>query len=382
MLKFSPKDKNLDKKEMNEINYRQIITNFQEGYNRWLTKVKRLIKFASLKKTLYKLLPHVSNEKRQLLERELSADANWSINYIFCTVCACLIATFGLISNSTAVIIGAMLIAPLMLPLRALAFAACEGDFRLFRKALLSIIGATILALFLSFLLGIIAHSPATGSEILARTRPNLIDLGIAITAGGMSGFGKVRSGISDTLAGTAIAVALMPPLCVVGLALSQSYYPFALGAFLLYITNLLGISLACMLVFIFAGYTRVNAALGWTSALTSLLLIPLGGSFVQLIQQQKLEAEISRKLTKETITVGQNVNRTRIQVTWTKKPPLVYIFLETDKEITSKQVKLVQDYINRKMAKTFDLVFYIIPVKQVNGKQLFTTPAENVSSQ
>ena len=97
------------------------------------------------------------------LHRELWLDATWNTNYIVFTISACMIATFGLISNSTAVIIGAMLIAPLMLPLRALAFAALDGDFSLFRKALLSIVGATIVALMLSSLTGRVINIPEFG---------------------------------------------------------------------------------------------------------------------------------------------------------------------------------------------------------------------------
>ena len=71
-----------------------------------------------------------------------------------------------------------------------------------------------------------------------------------------------------------------MPPLCVVGLSFSQGNFNFSTGAFVLYITNLLGITLACMLVFIIAGYTEPNRALSWTFSLTMILFIPLGLSF------------------------------------------------------------------------------------------------------
>jgi uncharacterized hydrophobic protein (TIGR00271 family) len=356
----------------------KIIYQIQNIYNKWLAKGKIKVFYRWLKRNFFKIIPTVSEDKVNLLYQELSYDASWNKNYIVCSISACLIASFGLISNSAAVIIGAMVVAPLMLPLRGLAFSACEGDFRLFRKALLSIIGATILALFLSSFLGFIITLPDPGSEILARTKPNLIDLGIAVTAGGMSGFAKIRKDVSDTLAGTAIAVALMPPLCVVGLCLSQGYYPYSWGAFLLYITNLLGITLACMFVFILAGYTRVNHALGWTSFLTALLVLPLGTSFVNLIQQQRLEAEINRKLINETITVGQGVQNIRIEVIWTKKPPLVYVILATDKEVTSKQVQLVTDYISQRMGKEFDLVFNVIPVKKVTAEEPIITPEPN----
>lgn len=86
--------------------------------------------------------------------------------------------------------------------------------------------------------------------EVLARSEPTLLDLGIAIAAGGISGYAKVEPKVSSSLAGTAIAVALMPPVCVIGLGLSQADWSLSLGATLLYLTNLLGITLSCMLVF------------------------------------------------------------------------------------------------------------------------------------
>ena len=325
-----------------------------------------------LRRESKKLLPKQEKEAAiKRLHRELWLDAAWNTNYIVFTISACLIATFGLISNSTAVIIGAMLIAPLMMPLRALAFAALEGEFLLFRKALLSIIGATILALFLSSLTGHLVNIPEFGSETLARTQPNLVDLGIAVVAGGISSFAKVRRGVSDALAGTAIAVALMPPLCVVGLCLSQEKLFFARGAFLLYLTNLLGITLACMIVFILAGYTEVNHALGWTFALTGLMIVPLGASFIELVRQAQLETEITNKLINETITVGEGVAKTKIEVDWTKAPPIIYVTLQTHKEIFPNQAALVEQFIARKMGQPFEIVFMVNEVKQVTSRDL-----------
>ena len=342
---------------------------------------QRLAKFIWLKlqRKSRRLLPKQEKEVAiKRLHRELWLDATWNTNYVVFTLSACMIATFGLISNSTAVIIGAMLIAPLMLPLRALAFAALEGDFSLFRKALLSIIGATILALFLSSFTGHLVNIPEFGSEALARTQPNLVDLGIAVVAGGISSFAKVRRGVSDAIAGTAIAVALMPPLCVVGLCLSQEKFFFAKGAFLLYLTNLLGITLACMVVFILAGFTQINHALGWTIGLTGLMVVPLGASFLELVRHAQLEAEITNKLINETITVGVGVDNTNIKVDWTKTPPIIYVTLQTDKEIYPNQARLVEEFIQRKMGRPFEMVFIVSEVKQITSRDRSTTLEDN----
>lgn len=321
------------------------------------------------------------------LHRELEEDSRFSLNFTVLTLSSCLIATFGLLSNSAAVIIGAMLVAPLMMPLRGLAFAALEGQFRLFSNALTSIVGATAIALGLSASLGLIVALPEYGSEVLARTQPNLIDLGIAVVAGAISGFAKVRKGVSDALAGTAIAVALMPPLCVVGLSLAQGNFGGASGAFLLYVTNLLGITLACMVVFIIRRYADANHALGWTMFLTLVLVVPLGASFFRLVedarkaqllkqlalreQEEQLrlttwEKAIVTKLTNETITVGQDVDNVDIQVDWDATPPRINIALETNKDITKHQVEQVQAFLKEELQREFDMAFWVVAATKI----------------
>lgn len=322
--------------------------------------------------SLQKLLPKaVTKDASKQLHQELLIDASWTTNYVVLTISSCLIATFGLISNSAAVIIGAMIVAPLMLPLRGLAFGALKGDLKLFRQALGAIAGATIISLILSWLIGHVAGIPEYGSEVLSRTQPNLVDLGIAVTAGGISGFAKIRSQISDALAGTAIAVALMPPLCVVGLSLSQGIWSFSTGAFLLYLTNLLGITLACMLVFIAAGYTKISHALSWTLGFTSLLVLPLGISFWELTRQVRLQASINNTLVRRTVTIGQpEVQLMRTKVNWTANPPIVYLSVQTETEITPKQVRLVEEFISKEMGKSLKIVFLVSEVKQVRAER------------
>lgn len=242
----------------------------------------------------------------QQIEKELVDESTLDLSYLALVVASCAIATFGLLSNSAAVIIGAMIIAPLMLPIRGFAFGALQGNIALFRKALVSLCTGTLLAVLISFSLGKLVGLATYGSEILARSQPNLLDLGIAVAAGGISGYAKLEPKISGSLAGTAIAVALMPPICVVGLGLAQLNWSLSLGATLLYLTNLLGIALSCMLTFLVAGYTSIRQArkpLFWTVALTTILLITLGVSFTRLIQQAQLEASVRRALLNRTVT-------------------------------------------------------------------------------
>lgn len=311
----------------------------------------------------------ISIDSLEQIRENLLEDSQLSINFMILTVGSCLIATFGLVGNSTAVIIGAMIIAPLMLPLRGLAFGALEGDPDLFREALRAIVIATCLATLVSWLLGGLIGLPEFGSEVLSRTKPTLLDLGIAVAAGGISGFAKVRPKISDALAGTAISVALMPPICVVGLSLSQGLWNYSWGAFLLYLTNLLGIILACMLVFISAGYTKFSHALSWALALTSILLIPLGISFFQLLRQAQLHYTIKMILLNRTITVGQMVELRDTDVDWSAKPPKVYLTVRTKDVVTPKQVRLVEEFIHREIGRPFTLVFQVEQIQEVTAE-------------
>ncbi|MEP0858732.1 DUF389 domain-containing protein [Trichocoleus sp. DQ-U1] len=313
------------------------------------------------------------------VQREgLLEESTMDLNYIVLIIGSCAIATLGLLTNSAAVIIGAMIVAPLMFPIRGLAFAALEGDVILFRKGLVAVIVGTCLAIVLAMLLGSFVGLPEFGSEVLSRSRPTLLDLGIAVVAGGISGFAKVQPKISGTLAGTAIAVALMPPVCVIGLGLAQANWSLSLGAALLYMTNLLGITLACMLTFLLSGYTplaKARKALSWTLALTAILLIPLGISFVELLRQARLEASLKQALLKNTITF-QRVELVKTESNWLTNPPKVYLTVRAEQVLTPKQVRLLEEFVAKKMGQPFTLIFQVSQVETVQREAPASSPS------
>ncbi|MEG3918802.1 DUF389 domain-containing protein [Microcoleus sp. T3_A4] len=300
-------------------------------------------------------------------------ESTLDINYLVLILGSCIIATFGLLANSAAVIIGAMIIAPLMLPIRGLAFGAVEGNVILFRKGLIALAVGTVLAIFLACFLGALVQLPGYGSEVLARSKPTLLDLGIAIAAGGISGYAKVQPKVSATLAGTAIAVALMPPICVIGLGLSQANWSLSLGASLLYLTNLLGITLSCMLTSLMAGYTplhRAGKALLWALGLTAILVIPLGVSFAELIEQAQLEASLKRALLNRTITF-QRVELIKTDTNWLMKPPEVRLIVRSSEALTPKQVQLLEAFVEKEMGQPFTLIFQVSQVEEVRRSML-----------
>jgi len=310
-------------------------------------------------------LPQLQEIRSGLLEESII-----NTNYIVLIFGSCIIATLGLLSNSVAVIIGAMIIAPLMLPIRGLAFGALEGNLILFRKALAAIIVGTILAITLAWAIGYFVALPQFGSEIISRSRPTLLDLGIAVAAGGISGFAKVQPKISESLAGTAIAVALMPPICVIGLGLSQLNWPLSIGATILYLTNLLGITLSCMLTFLLTGCTsfkRARKALGWTLALTVILFIPLSVSFFRLIRQTRLEVSLRQALLNRTVTF-QRMVLLNSDVNWITTPPQVRLSVRTKEPITPTQVKLLEEFLAKEMGQYFILIFEVGEIEEVRS--------------
>lgn len=321
----------------------------------------------------------VKSQQLEQLQTELLEESIFNTSYLILLVGSCAIATFGLLANSTAVIIGAMIIAPLMLPIRGLAFGALEGNVLLFRKGLISLLVGTLLAIALAWSLGLLVGIASFGSEILSRSKPTLLDLGIAVAAGSISGYAKVQPKISGSLAGTAIAVALMPPICVIGLGLAQGEWSLSLGAALLYLTNLLGITLSCMLTFLLAGYTplrQARKALGWTAALTIALILPLSISFAELVRQTQLESSLKKALLNRTVTF-QRLELLSINTNWLTKPPQVRLSVRSQEPITPKQVQLLEAFVEQAMGQPFTLIFTVSEVKEVRQQETTRLPSQ-----
>ncbi|MBW4515865.1 MAG: DUF389 domain-containing protein [Timaviella obliquedivisa GSE-PSE-MK23-08B] len=313
----------------------------------------------------------------QQLEVGLLTESTPDSSYLILIISSCAIATFGLLSNSTAVIIGAMIIAPLMLPIRGLAFGALTGNIVLFRRGLVAVAVGTALAVVLAWMLGKLVGISNFDSEVLARSEPTLLDLGIAVAAGGVSGYAKVQPKISESLAGTAIAVALMPPICVIGLGLSQANWTLSQGAMLLYLTNLLGITLSCMVTFLLAGYAsfrHAHKALAWILILTAILLLPLGFSFTRLVRQARLETSLRQALLNRTLTF-QRLDLLSSSSNWLTNPPEVRLNVRAKEPITPRQVALLEAFVQREMGQPFTLIFIAGQVEEIRRED---TDAEN----
>jgi uncharacterized hydrophobic protein (TIGR00271 family) len=160
----------------------------------------------------------------------------------------------GLLLNSPAVIIGAMLVAPLMQPLIGFAVGLTTGKAIMGFRALLTVLLGVAVALAISFLAGGIVPLEDPTAEMLARSSPSLLDAYVALAAGFIGAYATARKDIPSALAGVAIAAALMPPLCTAALGLALGDPRLGWGALLLFITNITFISIAAAGVFIWLG--------------------------------------------------------------------------------------------------------------------------------
>jgi uncharacterized hydrophobic protein (TIGR00271 family) len=219
------------------------------------------------------------------------------------------IAFWGVVADSTAVVIGAMLVAPLMSPLMGTSLSMVMGWPR---RALMSggvAVGGVLFAIGLSVLFGWMYGpdvSTITNTQVASRIGPTLVDLLIAVAAGGAGAFALSRPDVSDSLPGVAVAIALVPPLAVVGLMISQGNWGAASGGMLLFLTNLVAIILFGGLVFVLTGVVPIlqllhnsrwiGRSLGMVG-LAAIAVVALLGLNLQSFQRQSAGLETAERV-------------------------------------------------------------------------------------
>lgn len=300
-----------------------------------------------------------------ILLEEINQDAKFSLSFLLLTIFSCLIATFGLHLNNSSVIIGAMIIAPLMQPILAISIELITADLDNARNAVISLAIGVITGILISFLLSLIINSPEATNEIISRTKPNLLDLGVAVFAGATAAYIRSQEKLSQSIAGVAIAVALMPPLCVIGYEMAHADLLGTTGATLLFITNLNGILLASSVTFLFLGYYRFTRTFKWlisTAVITLIIIFPLSISLMDIFKESKLRKEIKTILKRETKTFSK-VELIDVKVSKMAKTYNVRATVRTsNSNITCTQANLVKDLLKQKTNENIDFAIEVIP--------------------
>jgi uncharacterized hydrophobic protein (TIGR00271 family) len=276
------------------------------------------------------------------------------------------IATLAILQDSTAVVIGAMLIAPLMTPIMGTAAAIVNGWRGRMLSSLTLVAISVVAAIGVAFIIAtwIPALVPiASNSQVASRVSPTLLDMAIALAAGAAGAYATVDDRVSSSLPGVAIAVALVPPLGVVGVTLYAGSGDDAIGAFLLFLTNFVSIILASVFVFFLTGFSPVRRfidqrsdvinVLGTVIVGALLIMVPLGLTGASIINtatnqqkvQQEAEAWIAGSAGLELGTVGLDGSEVAINVSGTGALPSVQDLENSLSESLGKPITVEVEY-------------------------------------
>ncbi len=245
---------------------------------------------------LFAGFPKLERDGRIELSESIEMGAKGGADYIVMMLLSSSLASFGLIQGATAVVIGAMLVAPLMGPLIGAGLALIQGNLRLFRKS----IGVTLMGvgigLAVSICVGLINPGFEPSLEIEARGKPDLFDLAIAFASGMAAAYASGRPNVAGTLAGVAIAAALVPPLAVVGIAITNGSPLIAGNAAILLVTNIVAIILGSAIIFrLFGVQTAQRQPISsmWsrkaTLTLTLVAILLAAPLFIQMIEKRRV---------------------------------------------------------------------------------------------
>jgi uncharacterized hydrophobic protein (TIGR00271 family) len=330
---------------------------------------------------LRRLFSSLPVERRAEVLDELEKASSPGFDYFLMVILSCSIATFGLITDSAAVIIGAMLVAPLMSPILGLSLASVAGEERMFRRAVVALIEGVLLATILSAILGWLAHAlpfdilNELPREILARTRPTPFDLAIALAGGAAAAYALAQPRLSAALPGVAIATALMPPVCTIGIGISLGNSQVAFGAALLFLTNLATISFAGIVVFAALGFRphhlektwhRIPRSLFVSAGLVLLIAIPLVILTLRIVGQARelqgvraaVVAELSALPDAQLVDISIDTNNSTLHL---------QVTVRTSRQPNYSQVVELQKAIAASLQRTVALQLIVVPTTKLD---------------
>ncbi len=329
-----------------------------------------------------RLLRILPVERRDAVLEQLSQSATPGFDFFLLVVLSCSIATWGLITNSPAVIIGAMLVAPLMSPILGLSLASVAGERRMFTRSLTALIQGALLAVALSAALGwtarllpfdVLTDLPY---EVLSRTHPTPFDLGIALAGGAAAAYALAQAHLSAALPGVAIATALMPPLCTVGIGLAANDTSVALGALLLFLTNLAAISFAGIAVFAFLGFRPVLREERWhgvprtffiSASLVLIVTVPLVVLTLRFVGDARWRREVQEVVRAEVAVLpdAQIVEMTFGNIS--DSPLNLVVTVRTSRQPRHAEVVDLQSAIAGRLQRATALQLIVVPATRLD---------------
>ncbi len=293
-------------------------------------------------------LPKADEEDFKELFVSLRQSSKLSPAFIVLIVLSTLLATTGLFQSSTPVIIGAMILAPMMAPIISFSMGVLRGEKELLKESSMTLFFGIVTALIFSCLYTYLMPLNLLTDEMRSRLNPNILDLMVAVISGVAGAYAYAKSEVAKSLAGVAIAVALVPPLSVTGIGIGWGNWEVVYGSFLLFMTNLAGITLAASLTFLILGFSPVKRATRGI-VVTSLLLVgitvPLFFSFFKVIEQNKIFQQL--KTLEYVLLEDQKVGLRTLSVDLSRETPVIYIETRSTLILTNTQLTSIKQKVD-----------------------------------
>ena len=292
-------------------------------------------------------LPRATTAEFHEIFQLLRENARLRSTFLAMMLLSTLIATFGLFANSSPVIIGAMILAPIISPIVAFSMGMVRYDLNLLKTGFLTILVGTASSLLFSALVALIIPLKTITPEIYARLSPNLLDMGIAVASGIAAAYAHSKEEIAKSLAGVAIAVALVPPLAVAGIGIGWWNWEVFSGAFLLYLTNLIGIIMFAgitFLIFGFAPFKRARLGLIYTLIIIIVVTIPLSLSFERIQEESKIERLLEGSTVEQVILKDVHVRQ--------RKPLSISLRMVSPGTIREEQLEHLKMEIEKRLGQ------------------------------
>ena len=301
------------------------------------------------------LFSHAREEEYRDLFVALRENAVLSSPFLVLTILSVLLALTGLYANSAPVIIGAMILAPLMSPIISLSMGLARTEASLIRNSFRTLLIGTTSGLFCAIVVAWIMPLEYVTPEMQARLSPTLLDLSVAVISGVAGAYAHAKEEIAKSLAGVAIAVALVPPLSVAGIAIGWGELAMAKGALLLFITNLVGILLAASATFLVLGFAPFKLAkkgLAIALLLMAVIIAPLYIAFDNLVQQGSIRRQVpSGQIELNGQSVGVRVIKVRAG-----NPPMIRVILSSSMRLDENHVDALKQLITERIGSTVTL--------------------------
>ncbi len=317
-------------------------------------------------------------DRQTKVYEQIKENAKGDFDFYTLSFFSAVIITLGLIIDSAAVVIGGMLIAPLVWPIFLMSLSILMGRGKIFENSLFTFIKAVLIIFLVALAIGFFLPHINNGKEIISRTHPTLYELFIALASGFVGAFVISYPKLGNAMAGVVVAAALVPPLAVTGLAVSQNNVAAAGGSLLLFLSNLVAIIFAAGVLFLLAKFRGPSTSEGkevrrsnirWFALLFLVVLIPLYFITTRTIVQEK-RLKIVRQVL-ETELPASKISE--LDIKEIDKILQVTVTVRSEQTINKLQVTELTNFLSDNFNRSVILKIVIVPVVEA-GKLIPST--------